>query len=747
MQRYLILLATMTLALSPAACSRGGDGTGENVDGTNSKDGDKSASGYWVDPEGNRHSYEEGEEPAVETAMLGLYSLTPAANCEEVTAQWQEAAIADMEKQLEENRLRLLNPGDCYWEDEYGYADCSAMGEVSASEDDEGASEYSTTNTQEVGVDEADFLKNDGSYIYMVVNGEFKIIDAWPAEEAHTVSSTAMPGTPKRLYVHKDIAVVYSSIGYGYGYYSECTYGYDCEFTGDGADLQITVLDISDRKKPVKLREISFSGSYLSSRRVEDFVHTVVYFDEPPMPAVKLVPDEFKEYLWDCYWEDETLPYDLTKVDAAFAKLAAENAAKIKEASVEEWLPKVTDTWYKDGKPSVQGSPLTDCSGYYLSQTGDGSSLLSVASFDLTEFSPMKASTIIAKPGAVYASKQSLYIATRHYRGWDYYGNGHTTWFEELPEGLNQATTLHKFLLAADSPTTGYVGSGVVKGRVLNQFAMSDHQGKLRIATTHGHVPDPDVHSTISILQPADGKLTVIGQLDNIAPTEDIRSVRFGTELGFVVTFKKTDPLFVIDLSDPTLPTIKGELKIPGFSTYMHFMDKEHLLTIGYDADDQGSFAWFQGIQLQVLDVTDITDPKLLHKEVIGTRGSTSDATSNHFAFNYFKPKDLLAVPMVVCEESSGGGSYGDEMTFNGLMVYNITVEDGFNYEGGIPHKMYEPYNDYWGSSCSNWWTQSNSTVKRSIIMDDYVFSVAMDTIKISRLIDLGSPVAEVPLD
>jgi len=174
----------------------------------------------------------------------------------------------------------------------------------------------------------------------------------------------------------------------------------------------------------------------------------------------------------------------------------------------------------------------------------------------------------------------------------------------------------------------------------------------------------------------------------------------------------------------------------------MHFMDSKHLLTIGYDADDQGSFAWFQGIMLQVFDVTDITDPKLTHKEVIGTRGTMSDAATNHLAFNFFKPKELLAIPMVVCEEGSGG-YYGEEMTFNGLMVYKVTVEDGFEYQGGVPHSLTQ---QSWGT-CSSWWTESDSKVKRSVFMDDYVYSVAVDHLKAAALDDLDYPVATVNLD
>ena len=127
-----------------------------------------------------------------------------------------------------------------------------------------------------------------------------------------------------------------------------------------------------------------------------------------------------------------------------------------------------------------------------------------------------------------------------------------------------------------------------------------------------------------------------------------------------------------------------AELKIPGFSTYMHMMDDEHLLTIGYDADDQGSFAWFTGVMLQIFDVSDPKNPRLTHKDVIGTRGSSSEALTNHLAFNYFAPKDLLALPMTICEGSSGGGSYGTTMTFSGLMVFDVTAASGFSLRGKV---------------------------------------------------------------
>ena len=255
-------------------------------------------------------------------------------------------------------------------------------------------------------------------------------------------------------------------------------------------------------------------------------------------------------------------------------------------------------------------------------------------------------------------------------------------------------------------------------------------------------MPNPAVHSTISILAERANALEVVGKIDGIAPTEDIRSARFNGGKAFIVTFKKTDPLFAFDLADPKSPRILGELKIPGFSTYMHLMDDDHLLSIGYDADDQGSFAWFQGILLQIFDVSDMKSPTLVHREIIGSRGSTSDAATNHLAFNYFGALGLLAIPMTICEGGEGG-SYGDVMTFSGLLVYDVSVADGFPRRGGVSH-VDPSATDY--GACSNWWTNSSSVVKRSIFMDDFVYSVALDQIKIQNLAALGQDLANVSL-
>ena len=675
--------------------------------------------------------------------------------CDTLLGHLKQQAISQMEEQLEEVLTQYMTYNYCggyggYYGDDYdGMANSGrAPGDPSAGgfqseSGGESASEYSETNNQVQGVAEADFIKNDGSHIYILADGRFQIVDAWPADQSHVVSTVAVEGEPKRLFVHEDKALIYSSLepvetGSSYGYYGgwyggECTYGYNCDFTGDGRKLKITVFDISDRSNPVLERELRLSGAYLNARRIGTAVHTAVVFPPVTFTGIQYYP----EILNECW---SSTPPNKFQIYQAFQALKWENRRLIETANISEWMPSVSDTRYTDRGAETSATLLESCENYYKAGLSDGQSFLTLLSLDMTRPTDAKATTVVGRPGAVYASAEALYISARQQNSGSY-------WYYSGEDAPEEASTVHKFRLVNDPPSCAYAGSGVVKGRVLSQFSMDEYEGNLRIATTTGHVPSPDVHSSMAVLTERNGKLVQTGMVDNIAPTEDIRSVRFNGKTAFMVTFKKTDPLFTFDLSDPAAPRIAGELKIPGYSTYMHLLGPEHLLTIGYDAEDNGSFAYFQGLMLQIFDISDLADPLLIHKEIIGTRGSTSEAATNHLAFNYFASRELLALPMTVCEDSGsgGGGSYGDTMAFSGLLVYDVSVVDGFSLRGGVAHVNPDEVENH-SSFCSNWWTNSNSIVKRSIFMEDYVYSVADTRIKIQDVDALGADLVDLNL-
>jgi len=475
------------------------------------------------------------------------------------------------------------------------------------------------------------------------------------------------------------------------------------------------VLDISNRAAPRLVRTLELSGSLLAARRVGRVIHTVVSEGDTDTP------------------EYETWPANLDRcgvkeayVRKRLAELKRDNATKIRAS---RWFPTL-----REGT-----NERVLCEHALVTAIDDGDAYTTLVSFDMADDGTPPASvTLRSRPGAVFASAGALYVATTHERGGRRTtARGHA-WYS-FYRSVDEVTDIHEFRLGEHPSDTGYIGSGVVPGHVLNQFAMDQYSGYLRVATTRGRVPNPNVASAVSVLaQSPDGNLVRVGAIENIAPGEDIRAVRFDEERGYVVTFKKTDPLFVLDLYRPDQPKLLGALEIPGFSTYLHRIDPNHLLAIGFDANDHGSFAYFDGLILQLFDVTSPTAPKLLFREKIGTRGSSSEAAADHLAFNYFGDKGLLAVPITVCE-GGGDGSYGTTASFSGLFVYRVSIDGGFQRLGAIDHGAKN-------ARCANWWSNASSAVKRSIFLDELVYSIAPDRIKVQKLGALGTELADIAL-
>lgn len=630
------------------------------------------------------------------------YELSRLSSCEDVRERVRAQALAAMEARLSQNLANVLE-GTCYNGD-YPISEDAAGGDGGGPipSPEPGPKESSGTNNQVAGVDEADFVKNEDGYLYIANAGKLRIIDAWPAEEAHVVSETPIEGEVKKLFLHEGRALVYSSLGKAAPFERECTYGYDCSVTGDGRPTKLTVLDVTSLASPKVVREIRLSGSLIAARRIGGGVHTVVADLAPGVEGLEYWPESVTECT------------DPLAVSWAFEQLRAHNRKLIEASDFDVFVPTATEA---DG--TEHGGR---CDQFYAAEVGDGAAFTSVLSLELAGGGDASFTSVVTRPGAVYASEKALYMAVPR----------------ATVDGVEEASAIHKLAITSAPLGTEYRGSGRVKGHALNQFAMDEHEGVLRVATTTGQAFDQHAHSTLTVLREQGGGLDPIGKVDDLAPGEDIRSVRFAGDRAFVVTFKKTDPLFVFDLARPDDPRLLSELKIPGFSTYMHMLDDTHLLTIGYDAEDRGSFAWFSGVLLQIFDVSNPVAPRLAHKHVIGSRGSSSEALTNHLAFTYFAPRQALALPMTICE---GGQppSHGS-MTFSGLLVFNATAQSGFSEVGRVAHPPGQEID------CSNWWTDAKSQVRRSVFMDDYVFSISGSTVKASALSNLAVDLASVSI-
>jgi hypothetical protein len=612
--------------------------------------------------------------------------------------------------------------------------------------------EFTGTNTQVADVDEPDFIKTDGQYFYVATPLGLKVLSAWPPETAQVLASVSLAGTPFKLFLRGTQLLVYTRRYPGVmGDYAQrlaaavgtpCTYGYDCDVTGDGSQTSLFVLDVTDPTAPKQERRVDLTGSFIAARRVGSAVHTLVY-DGARLAAVQVLPEELATFDPSRSPElacSSSLTYD--QVTALFSDLRIQNQAKIAGLPETEFLPAVVDSATTEG-PSLCERVLKYSSLAFPETLGSiPLNLLSLLSFDLTEAEPVSVASLVSRPGATYASPSALYVGVRTSAEKSSATAGPASSYV----GAEYATVLHKF--SFEGAGARYAGSGVALGAVLNQFAMDEQAGVLRVAASIARVPSPYAQTVVTTLKEQDGSLVRVGSVAGIAPGEDIRSVRFDGDRGYVVTFKKTDPLFVLDLADPAHPSILGELKLPGFSTYIHRMDASHLVTVGYDAEDMGSFAWFSGVRLQIIDVSDLSSPRLLASDVIGTRGSSSEALTNHLAFTYLASRGLLALPITVCEGGGDGGVFGDKLTFSGLLVYRATVDGTLSELGRIPHQPLaadQPARPE--TACFSWWTEAKSAVKRSFVFDDYVYSVSEEVMEASRLDDLGHPVSTVSFE
>lgn len=519
------------------------------------------------------------------------------------------------------------------------------------------AGDFSTTNIQEAGVDESDIVKNDAGTIFVLEGDTIHIVRALPANSLTELASIKIKTSGDSLYLRGDLLIALSR---QYGYY----------LYGSGGGLLRAGTTVSAAAAEDDAASDSSDGSDVTDDfppgPFEDTVRTTVTLidvSDPARPQVKATYD-FQGHLVSSRLIENRLRLVMTTTPAlpyGFGVFA------LNRMTLSQWVPdyQFTD---EDGTTSV--GDIADWQDFYRPSLPDGYGITTVVTLDVDNPAPPFASTAIsANAGIIYASTDALYVTDNLY---DY-----------TAQRSRQDTIIHK--LRFNDEGTSYVGSGLVPGRVLNQYSLGEYEGYLRIATTNEEfsVDRSSMSSGVYVLGEAGTSLEVVGKVENIAPGEQIYAARFIGKRGFLVTFMRIDPLFTLDLSDPTKPRIVGELKVPGYSDHIQLLDENHLLTIGRETQDAGSFAWIQGLQLSIFDVTDPAKPTQLHVETIGSRGTYSEANDNPKAFNYFAARGLLAFPVDYYGGNTFGAQYGTHQ-FTGLYVYRVSVGGGFEFLGRI---------------------------------------------------------------
>ncbi|HWQ41001.1 MAG TPA: beta-propeller domain-containing protein [Desulfosporosinus sp.] len=593
------------------------------------------------------------------------------------------------------------------------------------------SSDYSTTNLQVGGVDEADIIKNDGNFIYQVNGQELIVTQAYPSNAMSVVSRIGFKQgefTPQELYVDDQYLVL---IGSAY-YQGESQPG--APVTQPSQDSQkrlyppifnrstskVIIYDLADKANLTKLREVELDGLYVSSRKVGSNLYLIA-----------------NKYL-DTY--------------------------RIMEQGLEPPLPAYRDTVGKGEFITIGYNDI-----HYFPNFVEPNYLL-IASLDLDQRDKeMQVSTYLGSGQNIYASTANLYIAVSQYQQVDQptqaTSNPQLTPTQSAPDtasssmapsqlkpnSLKMTTALYKFGLTQGKTT--FKAKGEVPGSILNQFAMDENNDYFRIATTTGELWRTDELTSKNNVYILDQNLQVTGKVEDIAPGEKIYSVRFMGDRGYMVTFKNVDPFFVLDLKNPAAPTILGALKIPGFSDYLQPYDENHIIGFGKETVEvsqnngqgilpgapNGSTAFYQGLKLAVFDVTDVSQPVEMFKTIIGDRGTDSEVLHNHKALLFDKDKGILSFPVTLMEvnnpvetnSKNGVPEYG-QFTFQGAYVYQFDLLKGFTLRGRITHLK-----DADLLKAGQYYVNDSNAIERIIFIKDMLYTISKGTIKANDLASL----------
>ena len=601
----------------------------------------------------------------------------------------------------------------------------------------DGAEDFSTTNIQVEGVDEADIIKNDGKYIYVVTGNKIVIIDAYPADDMEILSEIEFDNNVNEIFINDDKLIVFTN-SYG-GYYGIAEESVAIRRDVDsysGYKSVVYIYDISDKENPELDNTVESDSNYIDSRMIGDYVYVIstksVNTGNPEPPI--FVSDGIEEKVSASevyYMPSPSSYYTFTNIMAIDIDDGDFNTAT--------YLTDSSRTLYvSQDNIYLTHTKRFDYSTYAEDMAEDVYLPILPSSYD------DKIESVLDSDDEYWEKMNEIQKIVREYSE-TLDGSEMSDFAEEFSEKLEdfsikiikemEKTVIHKINI--DKMNIVYEAKGQVPGRILDQFSMDEYKGDLRIATTTSGVSSNT--GSLNHLYILDEDLEIIGSVENLAEGETIYSARFMGKRAYIVTFKKIDPLFVIDLSDPKNPEVLGYLKITGYSDYLHPYDENHVIGIGKETigSQTGNFAWYQGVKVSLFDVSDVENPTEVAKIEIGDRGTNSDALYNHKAVLFDREKNLLVLPIELYEidESDYDGekildrAYG-EFVWQGAFVLDISL-DGISERGRISHDENSMSNE--GYRSSNYQTR----IQRSLYMGNTLYTMSNSIVKANDLDDL----------
>ncbi|MGC9067612.1 MAG: beta-propeller domain-containing protein [Thermoprotei archaeon] len=450
--------------------------------------------------------------------------------------------------------------------------------------------------------------------------------------------------------------------------------------SNDNYEVSIKIYDIEDRNIPKLITDFSVNGFYFESRAIEDYIYLIA-----KVPAVNF----HKTFLWGVPNPDifESVKIPMIKINDAIINIPANQIF---------YLPESNETYYE----------------YTI-----------IAALNVNGYeNPAIGAFLLGDAHTLYMALHNLYITSAKWKAPPVLSN------MPIIRNFYENTLIYRFSVSGNN--IKYKASGEVPGTILNQFSIDEYNGYLRVTTTRW---DAEPKNDVYILDV--NNMKIISNITDLAPGEWIYSARFIGDKGYLVTFKKTDPLFVIDLSSPIHPKVLGWLKIPGYSNYLHLYDETHVIGIGKDTveDSYGNFAWYQGIKISLFDVSDPKNPKEIAKYIIGDRGSDSPILNDHKALLFDYKRKLLAIPVLVAvkDPNSPPYEYGKPI-WQGAYVFNVSLEKGFVVIGKISHLNTTM------NLTSNLFYEGKYFIKRILYIDDVLYTISDKMIKMNSIKDMS---------
>jgi hypothetical protein len=569
---------------------------------------------------------------------------------------------------------------------------------------------FSTTNVQEQGVDEPDLVKTDGTRAFVVGGGQLRVL-ALGTGQPTLLASTALDNiSPNDLLLAGDRLLVfgYDSLptdiapgGGGKGVMPPAAPGIAIDIAGPMTQRStITEVDVSDPTRPAVGRTLSIDGQIVTSRLVDHTARVVV-----------------RSY-------PQNLPFVYPQNPSGEARAKASNVEVVRQSTLEDWLPSFELRGAAGAK--VDAGPLAACSRVETPTDFAGFGTVSILTFDINEaLGNGDAVSVMAGAEHVYASDHNLFVATTRYDD-DIDGGSGVRGAREPSASYN--TSIHQFDISGTGPAN-YVASGGVDGHLLDQFAMSEHDGVLRVASTKGPPWGNGTESGVSVLKRTDTALAQIGYVGGMGKGERLYSVRFAGTKGYAVTFRQTDPFYTLDLTDPTNPRVVGELKIPGFSSYLHPIGGDLVIGVG----QEGS-----GAKVSVFDVHDPSAPVEVAKWTLPNSQNT--AGWDHHAFLFWPDAAKPGVGQIILPVQEWGAvkcaaNADCQQGFFGVVVLKLDGKT-LTEQGRISHPVEDTTQGECPPDARCMFGYGGSTIQRSFVATGVLWTVADRYLQAN---DLGS--------